>query len=54
MVDENDNLYVRLGKGRKERVVKLYLYFFKFLEDYRNYFGFLEVIIFSDDFIFII
>ena len=33
MVDENDNSYVRLGKGRKERVVKLHPYFFKLLED---------------------
>ncbi|MEL0838853.1 tyrosine-type recombinase/integrase [Clostridioides difficile] len=52
MVDENDNSYVRLGKGRKERVVKLHPYFFKLLEDYRNYSGLPEVIIPSDDFIF--
>ncbi len=30
MVDENDNSYVRLGKGRKERVVKLHPYFLNF------------------------
>ncbi|MDB8793702.1 tyrosine-type recombinase/integrase [Romboutsia sp. 1001216sp1] len=52
MVDEKDNHYVRLGKKRKERIVKLHPYCFKLLEDYRNYSGLSEVIMPTEDFVF--
>lgn len=52
MLDENNNYYVRLGKGKKERVVKLHPYCFKLIEDYRDYSGLPEVILPSDDFVF--
>ncbi|MEF9990491.1 MAG: tyrosine-type recombinase/integrase [Romboutsia sp.] len=52
MVDDNNNYYVRLGKGKKERVVKLHPYCFKLIEDYRNYSGLPEVILPSEDFVY--
>lgn len=52
MLDENNNYYVRLGKGKKERVVKLHPYCFKLIEDYRDYSGLPEVILPSEDFVF--
>lgn len=44
IVDEKDNYYVRLGKNRKERIVKIHPYCFKLIEDYRNYSGLDEII----------
>lgn len=52
IVDENDNFYVRIGQGKKERVVKLHPYCFKLIESYRYFSGLSEVIIPSDDYIF--
>ena len=52
IVDEQDNYYVRLGKGKKERIVKLHPYCFKLIEDYRYHSGLSEVILPTDDFIF--
>lgn len=52
IVDEDDNYYVRLGKGKKERVVKLHPYCFKLIEDYRYHSGLSEIILPTDDFIF--
>lgn len=52
IVDESDNYYVRLGKGKKERVVKLHPYCFKLIEDYRYHSGLSEIILPTDDFIF--
>ena len=52
IVDENDNFYVRLGQGKKERVVKLHPYCFKLIESYRYFSGLSEVIIPTDDYIF--
>lgn len=52
IVDENDNYYVRLGKGKKERIVKLHPYCFRLIEDYRYHSGLSEVILPTDDFIF--
>ena len=44
MVDENNNFYVRLGRNKKERVVKLHPYCFSLIEDYRNYSGLPDII----------
>lgn len=52
MMDENNNAYVRLGKGKKERVVKLHKYCFKLIEDYRDYSGLSEIILPNDNFVF--
>ena len=52
IVDENDNFYVRIGQGKKERVVKLHPYCFKLIEDYRYHSGLSEVILPTDDYIF--
>lgn len=52
MVDEKDNYYARLGKGKKERIVKLHPYCFKLIEDYRNYSGLSQVIMPTNDFVF--
>lgn len=52
IVDENDNFYVRIGQGKKERVVKLHPYCFKLMESYRYFSGLSEVIIPTDDYIF--
>lgn len=52
MVDEKDNFYVSLGKGKKERIVKLHPYCFRLIEDYRNYSGLEEIITPSEDFVF--
>jgi len=52
MVDDKNNYYVRLGKNKKERVVKLHPYCFKLIEDYRDYSGLPEVIMPTDDFVF--
>ena len=52
IVDENDNFYVRIGQGKKERVVKLHPYCFKLIESYRYFSGLSEVIIPTDDYIF--
>ena len=52
MVDEKNNSYVRLGKGKKERVVKLHPYCFKLIENYRNYSGLNEIILPSEEFVF--
>ena len=53
MLDEKDNGYVRLGKNKKERIVKLHPYCFSLIEDYRNYLGLPEPIMPTDDFVFI-
>ena len=53
IVDEETNFYVRLGKGKKERVVKLHPYCFKLIESYRYFSGLSEIIIPSDEYIFI-
>ncbi|MCR8745086.1 tyrosine-type recombinase/integrase [Romboutsia lituseburensis] len=52
MVDDKNNYYCKLGKNRKERIVKLHPYCFKLLEDYRNYSGLPEIIIPTEDFVF--
>lgn len=52
MMDEKNNAYVKLGKGKKERVVKLHPYCFKLIEDYRDYSGLPEIILPSEDFVF--
>ena len=52
MMDDKSNTYVRLGKGKKERVVKLHPYCFKLIEDYRDYSGLPELILPSDEFVF--
>ena len=52
IMDEKNNTYVRLGKNKKERVVKLHPYCFKLIEDYRDYSGLSEVIFPTDDFVF--
>ena len=52
IVDENDNFYVRIGQGKKERVVKLHPYCLKLIESYRYFSGLSEVIIPTDDYIF--
>ncbi len=52
MVDEKNNIFVRLGKNKKERVVKVHPYCFKLIEDYRNYSGLSEIIFPSDEFVF--
>lgn len=52
MVDDKNNYYTKLGKGRKERIVKLHPYCFKLIEDYRNYSGLPEVIMPTEEFVF--
>lgn len=52
IVDEENNFYIRLGQGKKERVVKLHPYCFKLIERYRYLSGLSEIIIPSDDYIF--
>lgn len=52
MVDEKGNSYVRLGKNKKERVVKLHPYCFSLIEQYRSYSGLPEVITPIDQFVF--
>lgn len=52
IVDEDNNFYVRLGQGKKERVVKLHPYCFRLIESYRYFSGLSEIIIPSDDYIF--
>ncbi|MGL4914632.1 MAG: tyrosine-type recombinase/integrase [Romboutsia sp.] len=52
MVDDKNNYYTKLGKNRKERIVKLHPYCFELLEDYRNYSGLSEVIMPTDEFVF--
>ncbi len=52
MLDEKNNYYTKLGKGRKERIVKLHPYCFKLIEDYRNYSGLTEVIMPTEEFVF--
>ncbi|CEJ72817.1 tyrosine recombinase [[Clostridium] sordellii] len=53
MLDEKNNAYVRLGKNKRERVVKLHPYCFSTIESYRAYLGLPEMIIPSDDFVFV-
>lgn len=52
MVDDKDNYYVRLGKGKKERIVKLHPYCFKLIEEYRRYSLLPEVIMPTEEFVF--
>jgi len=52
IIDEKNNIFVRLGKNKKERVVKVHPYCFKLIEDYRNYSGLSEKIFPSDEFVF--
>ncbi len=52
IIDEKDNYYVRLGKNRKERIVKIHPYCFKLIEDYRNYSGLDEIIKPTEEFVF--
>lgn len=53
MIDDKGNSYVRLGKNKKERVVKLHPYCFSIMEDYRRYLGLPETIMPTDDFVFV-
>lgn len=53
IVDEENNFYIKLGEGKKERVVKLHPYCFKLIENYRYFCDLSEIIIPSDDYIFI-
>lgn len=52
IVDEKNNFYVKLGKGKKERIVKLHPYCFRLIESYRYFSGLSEIITPSDDYIF--
>ena len=52
MVDDKDNYYVRLGKKKKERIVKLHPYCFRLIEEYRHYSLLPEVIMPTEDFVF--
>ena len=52
IVDEENNFYVRLGQGKKERVIKLHPYCFRLIESYRYFSGLSEIIIPSEDYIF--
>ena len=52
MVDDKDNYYVRLGKKKKERIVKLHPYCFRLIEEYRRYSLLPEVIMPTEDFVF--
>lgn len=52
IADEYNNFYIRLGQGKKERVVKLHPYCFKLIESYRYFSDLSEIIIPSDDYIF--
>ena len=52
IVDNDDNYYVRLGKGKKERIVKLHPYCFKLIEEYRRYSLLPEVIMPTEEFVF--
>ena len=52
MVDDKDNYYVRLGKAKKERIVKLHPYCFKLIEEYRRYSLLPEVIMPTEEFVF--
>ena len=51
IVDDKDNYYIRLGKGKKERVVKLHPYCFKLIEDYRYHSGLSEIILPTDEYL---
>ena len=53
MVDDKDNYYVRLGKAKMERIVKLHPYCFRLIEEYRRYILLPEVITPTEDFVFI-
>lgn len=52
IVDDKDNYYIKLGKGKKERIVKLHPYCFRLIEDYRYHSGLSEIILPTDEFIF--
>ena len=52
IVDEENNFYVRLGQGKKERVVKLHPYCFRLIESYRYFSGLSEIIMPTDEYIF--
>ena len=52
IVDKENNFYVRLGKGKKERVVKLHPYCFRLIESYRYFAGLSETIMPTDEYIF--
>ena len=52
MVDDDNIYYARLGKGKKERVVKLHPYCFKLIENYRYYSGLSEIIMPTEEFVF--
>lgn len=52
IVDEENNFYIRLGQGKKERVIKLHPYCFRLIESYRYFSGLGEIIIPSEDYIF--
>lgn len=52
MVDDKNNFYVRLGKNKKERIVKLHPYCFRLIESYRDYSGLPEVIMPTEEFVF--
>ena len=52
MVDDKDNYYVRLGKKKIERIVKLHPYCFRLIEEYRHYSLLPEVIMPTEDFVF--
>jgi site-specific recombinase XerD len=52
MIDENNNAYVRLGKNKKERVVKLHPYCFSKIEEYRIYQGLPACMMPTDEFVF--
>ncbi len=52
IVDDKDNYYVRLGRGKKERIVKLHPYCFRLIEDYRYHSGLSEIILPTNEYIF--
>lgn len=52
MVDDKGNSYARLGKNKKERVVKLHPYCFSLIEEYRFHSDLPEIIAPTDQFVF--
>ncbi|GAA3661776.1 tyrosine-type recombinase/integrase [Asaccharospora irregularis] len=52
IINSNDIAYIRLGKGKKEREIKLHPYLLKLLMEYRNYSGLPSEIDQTHDFIF--
>lgn len=52
MSDDKNNVFVRLGKNKKERIVKLHTECLKLIEDYREHSGLAQIISPNDEFVF--